>query len=127
MDLLVTFKLHFEFVTSYSLFFTGFTSFTCIESFDLFNNLACILFVFTCVLNQPFPAREYRGYEVFLFFSFAIMVRCFSGAVYMSPVCRDETLARLKIKKRNLAENIIADASVLIRTSNSCFIQQIFN
>ena len=29
------------------------------------------------------------------------------GAVYMSPVCRDETLAGLKIKKRNLLENML--------------------
>ena len=31
----------------------------------------------------------------------------YSGAVYTSPVCRDETLAGLKIKKRNLAENML--------------------
>ena len=29
------------------------------------------------------------------------------GAVYMSPVCRDETLAGLKIEKRNLGENML--------------------
>ena len=29
------------------------------------------------------------------------------GAVYMSPVCRGETLAGLKINKRNLAENML--------------------
>ena len=48
------------------------------------------------------------------------------GAVYMSPVCRDETLAGLKIKKRNLGGNMLTRIG-LIRTSNSCFIQQIFN
>ena len=44
----------------------------------------------------------------------------------MSPVCRDETLARLKIKKQNLGENMLTRID-LIRTSNSCFIQQIFD
>ena len=44
----------------------------------------------------------------------------------MSPVCRDETLAGLKIKKQNLGENMLTRID-LIRTSNSCFIQQIFD
>ena len=44
----------------------------------------------------------------------------------MSPVCRDETLAGLKIKKRNLGENMLTRIG-LKRTSNSCFIQQIFD
>ena len=38
----------------------------------------------------------------------------------MSPVCRGETLAGLKIKKRNLGENMLTRIG-LIRTSNSCY------
>ena len=44
----------------------------------------------------------------------------------MSPVCRDETLVGLKIKKRNLGKDMLTRIG-LIRTSNSCFIQQIFD
>ena len=44
----------------------------------------------------------------------------------MSPVCRDETLAGLKIEKQNLGENMLTRID-LIRTSSSCFIQQIFD
>ena len=40
------------------------------------------------------------------------------GAVYMSPVCRDETLAGLRNKKRNLGGNMLTRIG-LIRTSNS--------
>ena len=44
----------------------------------------------------------------------------------MSPVCQDEKLARLKIKKQNLGENMITRIG-LIQTSNACLIQQIFD
>ena len=49
--LLVTFKLHFELVTSYSLLPTKVLFLLCLKSFDLFNNLARVLSVFACVLN----------------------------------------------------------------------------
>ena len=44
----------------------------------------------------------------------------------MSPVSWDEALGALKIKKRNLGGNILKHIG-LIRRSNLCFIQQIFD
>ena len=55
--------------------------------------------------------------------NFQIILR----AVYMSPVCRDETLAWMKIKKWKLGENMHMRIGLIQTSKSTCFIQQIFD